>query len=154
MKKTATLCLLYICNDWFLFIFLQISNNCFIYQLNSSVCLTHFTGYSSSPPLWLLWCPPPPLASQHTAHLLVSLHSHLRAETFKSGSSSAPSRRERERFCDNYCLPVRVLPVRCYVGTLSKLTSDYATKVRIFGQSHASYIKIRYILSREGGLVH
>ena len=37
------------------------------------------------------------------------------------------------------------------VLTLSKL---YATEVRIFGQSHASYIKIRYILSLEGVLVH
>ena len=55
-KKTSTLCLLYIYDDWFLFIFLKISNNCFIYQLNSSVCLTHFTGYSS---LSLLRCPPP-----------------------------------------------------------------------------------------------
>ena len=77
-----------------------------------------------TPPLLLSDCSGvlhPPLASQHTAHLLVSLHSHLRAETFKSGSSSG-SVTERERFCDN-CLPVRVLTVRCHVGTLSKLTT-------------------------------
>ena len=78
---------------YLLFTFPKISNNCFIQRCNSSVCLTHFTGYSSS-------LSTPSSSSSPRLHTCQSNshHSDLRAETFKSGSSSGSvTERERER---------------------------------------------------------
>ena len=130
---------------YLLFAFPKISNNCFIQRCNSSVCLTHFTGYSSS-------LSTPSSSSSPRLHTCQSNshHSDLRAETFKSGSSSGSvTERERERFCNN-CLPMLVARVVCHAGTLSTLQRC----VYLVSHMPLTSIKIRYILSLEGVLVH
>ena len=90
--------------------------------------------------------PPPALCVLHLLHPL-GLHTcSVRSAgwNFQIWVKFRLRHGEREILWQLYCLPMQVL-------TLSKL---YATEVRIFGQSHASYIKIRYILSLEGVLVH